>query len=170
MKPNIIARLITEDITINNGNNNLLSEWNSINKKTMTIIEDINKKILDEIDNGNYITRNEIWSLSNDKPTKITACYGKKDNGYIGEIEEAKFLCDKIGIIPEKSDSNHSVCSIGFCPKDGKWYGWSHRAIHGFKIGDHKLTLSPDGSESGGVINNNVEAKEAAIKFADSVS
>ena len=25
---------------------------------------------------------------------------------------------------------------IGFSDKEQKWYGWSHRAIHGFKIGD----------------------------------
>ena len=24
---------------------------------------------------------------------------------------------------------------VGYSPKDGKWYGWSHRAICGFKIG-----------------------------------
>ena len=26
--------------------------------------------------------------------------------------------------------------SIGFSEKEQKWYGYSHRAIHGFKIGD----------------------------------
>lgn len=25
---------------------------------------------------------------------------------------------------------------IGFSEKEQKWYGWSHRAIYGFKIGD----------------------------------
>lgn len=24
---------------------------------------------------------------------------------------------------------------VGFSPKDGKWYGWSHRAVFGFKVG-----------------------------------
>jgi len=169
MKPNIIARLITEDITTNNGNNNLLLEWKSLGiKKT---IMDIDKKVLDEVDKDNYIIRNEIWSLGfGDKPTKMTACYSKKDDGYIGELKDAKFLCDKMGIAPERSDPSHKVCSIGFCQNDGKWYGWSHRAIHGFKVGDRKLKLSPDGSESNGVIGDDVEAKEAAIEFADSVS
>lgn len=27
------------------------------------------------------------------------------------------------------------VCSIGWNPSEQKWYGWSHRAIHGFTIG-----------------------------------
>jgi hypothetical protein len=28
------------------------------------------------------------------------------------------------------------VCSIGWSDKDQKWYGWSHRAIYGFRPGD----------------------------------
>lgn len=28
-----------------------------------------------------------------------------------------------------------TVC-IGFSPANKKWYGWSHRAVHGFGIGD----------------------------------
>jgi len=27
------------------------------------------------------------------------------------------------------------ICQIGFCEKEQKWYGWSHRAIYGFGIG-----------------------------------
>ena len=27
------------------------------------------------------------------------------------------------------------TCSIGFCQREQKWYGWSHRAIYGFGIG-----------------------------------
>ena len=54
----------------------------------------------------------------------------------IGDPKLAKFICDKMGIKPEKADSSHKVCSIGFSEKEKKWYGWSHRAIHGFKIGD----------------------------------
>lgn len=34
--------------------------------------------------------------------------------------------------IYKKSD----VISVAFSPKEQKWYGWSHRAIYGFKIGD----------------------------------
>ena len=26
--------------------------------------------------------------------------------------------------------------NVGFSPKDQKWYGWSHRAVTGFKVGD----------------------------------
>lgn len=47
---------------------------------------------------------------------------------------------------PLKTHPSHSVTSIGRSKKDGKWYGWSHRAIYGFKT------------------------KEQAKKFAESVS
>ena len=54
---------------------------------------------------------------------------------YIGNSKNAHFLCKKKGIRPEVSKPDHSVCSIGFCGKEQKWYGWSHRAIFGFGIG-----------------------------------
>ena len=34
------------------------------------------------------------------------------------------------------SDDGKGTASIAFSPKTQKWYGWSHRAIYGFKIGD----------------------------------
>lgn len=54
---------------------------------------------------------------------------------YIGNGKMAHMLCVKNGIVPEKASPGHSVCSIGFCEKEQKWYGWSHRAIYGFGIG-----------------------------------
>ena len=55
---------------------------------------------------------------------------------YIGNPDDAKHLCDQKGISPELREPNHNVCSIGFCEKEQKWYGWSHRAIYGFGVGD----------------------------------
>ena len=54
---------------------------------------------------------------------------------YVGDEETAKFLCDERGIAPQLAQPSHNVCSIGFCEKEQKWYGWSHRAIYGFGIG-----------------------------------
>ena len=31
---------------------------------------------------------------------------------------------------------NGRVACIGFAPAQNKWYGWSHRAMYGFGIGD----------------------------------
>ena len=56
---------------------------------------------------------------------------------YIGDKRTAHFIIAKKGIKPEKiSLSNNKVCSIGFCEREQKWYGWSHRAIFGFGVGD----------------------------------
>jgi len=57
------------------------------------------------------------------------------DGDYIGNPKTAYFLCKKLGIKPEKEKPCSSICSIGFCEKEKKWYGWSHRAIFGFGIG-----------------------------------
>jgi len=54
---------------------------------------------------------------------------------YIGDPRRAYWLCKKRGIKPEKIDNTRKVCSIGFCEKDQKWFGWSHRAMFGFGIG-----------------------------------
>ena len=55
---------------------------------------------------------------------------------YIGNPKDARLLIAKKGIKPEKAQPSHSVCSIGFNEEAQKWYGWSHRAIFGFGIGD----------------------------------
>ena len=54
---------------------------------------------------------------------------------YIGDSRRAYHLIVKRGIKPEKANPAHSVCSIGFCEREQKWYGWSHRAIWGFGVG-----------------------------------
>lgn len=42
---------------------------------------------------------------------------------------------NKHGIVPEKISPSSKVNQIGFSEKEQAWYGWSHRAIYGFKIG-----------------------------------
>ena len=58
------------------------------------------------------------------------------DGDYIGNPRMAIFLVKDKGIKPEKVDAEDGVCSIGFCADENKWFGWSHRAIYGFTIGD----------------------------------
>ena len=55
---------------------------------------------------------------------------------YIGNPKDARFLVAKKGISPERRTPDSNVCSIGFNEEEQKWYGWSHRAIFGFSIGD----------------------------------
>ncbi len=95
---------------------------------------------------------------------------------WIGPSKDAVFLVAKKGIMPEKSDPDHCVCSIGYSTKDGKWYGWSHRAICGFKKGD-RIFIEEYGNDHTPFVKHGPdpitsmeEAKQAAIAFAESVS
>lgn len=66
----------------------------------------------------------------------------------------------------------HEHASIGKSQADGKWYGWSHRAVHGFKIGD-KIegdNLAKKEGEKDYTIETEEQAKQAAINFSDGVS
>jgi hypothetical protein len=91
---------------------------------------------------------------------------------YIGTEEFAKDLYDR-GIIPEYIDETRSVCSVGFCASDQKWYGWSRRAICGFGVGD---TISEDdlaiGDKTpiGFTAKTLDDARSMAIAFAAGVS
>ena len=62
---------------------------------------------------------------------KLDSAYDMKDN-YLGSIRDARRRLLRNGIIPEY----HKHASIGFCKMDQHWYGWSHRGMYGFGIGD----------------------------------
>jgi hypothetical protein len=70
-----------------------------------------------------------------DNETWIENAYNMKGQ-YIGDPKIAHYLCIKRSIEPEYRTPTSGICSIGFCEKEQKWYGWSHRAIFGFGIGD----------------------------------
>ena len=94
----------------------------------------------------------------------------------------------KRGNKPELSKDGTRVCSIGKSIIDNKWYGWSHRAICGFQIGD--IVKSGDCCASSGFIEEyekehpeecrnlpigfiaktEDDCKKMAIAFSDSVS
>lgn len=73
----------------------------------------------------------------------------------------------------------HTTCSFGK-GNDGKWYGWSHRALVGFGIGDMLFTeeaLDAEGAEDvpyvqvGKVkIGTDAQARQAAKNFAAYIS
>ena len=63
-----------------------------------------------------------------------TSAYTLEDV-YIGSPKDAHYLCVKRGIYPEPKKPYSNICTIGFSKKEKKWFGWSHRAIAGFKIG-----------------------------------
>ncbi len=75
--------------------------------------------------------------------TKVDVGRGRKvdlkeahsiDGYYIGDPKDAERLWKKYGIelfLPMRPSA--LVCSVGWSPSKGLWFGWSHRAIQGFK-------------------------------------
>lgn len=95
---------------------------------------------------------------------------------YIGRSVDAYRLCNVRGIAPEKRWKTSAACSIGFCERKHKWYGWSHRAIFGFGIGDRIFDEdygdegTPFHRHGAFTITHLSEAKQAASNFAKYVS
>ena len=132
----------------------------------------IRTELVSEEDKGRYVLRKEIWyHSSNEDGTPMDVAY-TKDGLYIGDPSNAEFLCDKRGINPEINQAGHSVCSIGKSDIDGKWYGWSHRAINGFAVGDvvKEGDCAYDPEIGAYTIETEEQAKQAAKAFAESVS
>ena len=83
---------------------------------------------------------------------------------------------EKHGIVSQKAKSSHQSHSIGFSEKEKKWYGWSHRAMVGFGIGDKIFEMNfgddniPYVRHGKKTIRNMNDAKESAIRFARYVS
>jgi len=132
-----------------------------------------------EVPEYGYVIKTETWKIPTDKSdpgTEMHSAY-TPDGTYIGDIKMAKFLSEKKGITKfEKTKPSHNVCSIGFNEKENKWYGYSHRAICGFGIGDKlfdqdfgddKTLFTKHGKET---IKNLDQAKQAAKNFAEYVS
>jgi hypothetical protein len=63
------------------------------------------------------------------------------------------------------SDDGKGTASIAFSPKSQKWYGWSHRAIYGFKIGD-VVEYGDLTTTSGYIEEFELEHPEIAFKHA----
>ncbi len=85
-----------------------------------------------------YVVRTEEYppeAYGTGAPFRMKSAY-TPDGAYIGDQRTAHRLVVKRGIAPQLSSADHRVCSIGYCAKELKWYGWSHRAIYGFKVGD----------------------------------
>lgn len=121
-----------------------------------------------------------------DAPVIMNSVYSE-DGGYCGPMEEMHHYFEK-GIFPELISPDHKTCSIGKSHIDGKWYGWSHRAMFGFQIGDvvkegdctasegftdEYLAKHPEersGLPVGFEAKTEEDAKKMAIAFAKSVS
>ena len=133
-----------------------------------------------------YEIRIEENSMEGNDAVIMHSVYAE-DGGYVGPVEDVSVYFKK-GIMPELADPKNNVCSIGKSITDGKWYGWSHRAMFGFQIGDkikegdcaassgyteEYLKEHPEEDTSlpvGFEAKTEEDAKKMAIAFADSVS
>ena len=128
------------------------------------------------------------WINNNTDKTVVVKSAYTPEGYYIGNPKDAHYLIVERGIKPELVNPTKNVCSIGFCEKEQKWYGWSHRAIFGFGVGsevkdgdccassgytDEYLEKHPEDDLSlpiGFKAKDLIDAKRMAIAFADSVS
>jgi len=128
------------------------------------------------------------WVNENKDKTVIVKSAYTPNGDYIGSSRNAHYLIVKRGIKPELADPTNNVCSIGFCEREQKWYGWSHRAIFGFGVGDvvkkgdctassgytdEYLKEHPEDDTSlpvGFTAKDLIDAKIMAMAFAQSVS
>lgn len=133
------------------------------------------KVVSERVFRAGYILRDEYWCHNGDKQLMRKQAYTFAGD-WIGDSRRAHRLLTKRGIWPMKSSPEHCVCSIGFCPEERKWYGWSHRAICGFGIGDRIFEEKYGNDQTPFVrhgrkaIRSLGDAKLAATRFAASVS
>lgn len=126
-----------------------------------------------------YVLREELWD------DRYLACGGHgvfmkiaytPSGDYIGEFAEAYLFCVKYGIAPEKRKPSSNVCSIGYSRRRRKYYGWSHRAMVGFAIGDKIFEERFGGTNTlfrkhgRKTIRNKEDQRKSAIAFAKHVS
>lgn len=118
----------------------------------------------------------DMWRVTYDNigdgnPFTMDAAFSK-EGIYIGEQSTAEFLVKKGIEHFEKRKDDSTVCSIGYIPKEKAWFGWSHRALASFKIGD-KCTKGDCGytREKGQWTAKNMnDVKQMAWDFAEGVS
>jgi hypothetical protein len=99
-------------------------------------------------------------------------CFYNKHGKYIGNAKDLKAIVIDRGISPETISDDSNTCSIGRSLKDDNWYGWSHRAIYGFKIGD-TVREGDCCAEELGIgfwAQTDKDCMKMAIAFANSVS
>ena len=132
---------------------------------------------------------NTIKDVGSKESIIMYSCKSKMDGGYIGMPEDAWVYFKVYGLTQiQKADPKDNTCSIGFNEEEQKWYGWSHRALSAFGIGDvvkegdctntsgftkEYLEWHPEADISlpvGFTAKTLEDAKKMAIVFGESVS
>lgn len=116
-----------------------------------------------------YEVRTEVWQVGGEQYEVVSAY--NRSGAYIGEKEHAEILCNKYGIAPVSIESSGDCC-IGFSETKNKYYGWSHRGIYGFKIGDvvGEGDITSEYLPVGFEAKTTGDIKKMAIAYARSIS
>lgn len=119
---------------------------------------------------GAYVIKHEFWRMEPEgTPVLIKSAYSP-EGIYLGGTRWAYRIVKKYGITKfflTRKNPDASTASVGYSPKRGKWYGWSHRAIYGFKKGQlKKKGCMPNESRQYVV----ADPRRAAESFAAEVS
>lgn len=126
------------------------------------------------------VRKEEIWSLAGipvsdeGNPECQMVAYYAADGSYVGDQEVADNLIEK-GIVPQRKRSDLNVASLGFCESEQKWWGWSHRAMGKFGVGDKFHHAGQFWEDEGQEFADKVcatldEAYVSACNFSDDVS
>lgn len=111
-------------------------DYQSVSKAVSKVYKDAEVLNVDTTNSRYDVETVKIPKDAQGNDSEFEMTYAVNKNGdYIGDVDTAKYLCDDLGINPEVAKSDNSVCTIGKSDKDNKWYGWSHRALYGFKRG-----------------------------------
>lgn len=116
---------------------------------------------------GVYVQRRERLVFPDAEPFEVTTVY-TIEGYHVGSPVDARTL-ESRGIRPTLRAPSSKTCSIGYCEREGKWYGWSHRAMRGFGVGE--LLVESCGDLRPGFLCKDLEdCRLAASAFAESVS
>ena len=116
----------------------------------------------------------EVRTFRLDDSTATMAGAFAPDGGYIGTPAVARRLVGELGIAPV-SDPPGETCCIGFCEREQRWYGWSHRAMTAYGVGDTLFADDilhqdyPDRYPAGTTLATLDACRRAAADFAESV-
>jgi len=150
----------------------------------------MDRKLVKQFKRGPYVIKHELVDQTEygGKGDLLMKSAYSLEGDYIGTTRNAHHFWKRYGITKfEKTEPDNCVCSIGFSPRQKKWYGWSHRAIFGYRVGhvvkEGDLTATSGWTEEylkthtddkpmpvGFKVMNLKDAKRCAIAFAASVS
>lgn len=140
----------------------------------MSDVTKIKEKLLESHELYDLWEETWYWGDDQEPQSSVMVMARNKNGDWMGDKEMGEHLA-KYGIAAELRDEDHDICSIGWSEKHQKYFGWSHRALIGFGIGD--MIFEEDfGDDDTPFIEHGTkrietkeDARQAAINFAEHV-